>query len=109
MTDEETKKEIEKLRGKIEKLEEDIIYKRGTLAASSGVISGGIGGVLGEYNFSDPMIYAGVTTPWQEKCKKCGRIYEKPNAYRNSVDLLTSSFTTRPESGDKCPHCGNIN
>ena len=105
----ETKKEIKKLQEKMEKLEEDITYKRGTLAATSGVVSGGIGGVLGGYNFSDPMIYAGVMTPWKERCKKCGRIYEKPNAYRDSMDLLSSSFVPASENLNKCPYCGNVN
>jgi DNA repair exonuclease SbcCD ATPase subunit len=103
----ETKKEIEKLQRKIEKLEEDITYKRGALAATSGVVSGGISGVIGGYNFGDSL-YSNVVTPWQEICRKCGKAYEKSINYRDSVDLINSSFTA-PTSGSKCPYCGNVN
>ncbi|MFA5877215.1 MAG: hypothetical protein WC880_02515 [Candidatus Paceibacterota bacterium] len=98
----ETKKEIEKLQGKIEKLEEDITYKRGALSASpSSVMSGSA------FMVSDSL-YSASVAGWQEKCKKCGRTYQKSIGYHDTYAVL-NSVVQEPQNINECPYCGNIN
>lgn len=101
----ETKEEIRKLQQKIERLEEDITYRRGALSASPGVL---VDGVAGNYGFSlSDSLHTAVSSPWQERCKKCGKVYEKPTGLGVYDAFVYPS--SNESKGSKCPYCGNIN
>lgn len=100
----DTEQKIIKLEEKINKFEEEISYKRGALSAFP---EARVAGTKGFYDLGlNDLYFDGVAySPFQERCKNCGR------GYNNSVETINYYHALAGEdiNKSKCPYCGNIN
>ncbi len=99
----QTKSDLEKLKKKVDSLQEEVAFKRGIVSVPTGPFGGSYLSSMqvSTSSINDPHIYSGYlksTDPfsltYSKTCNKCGKSY-------NEVASITSISS--------CPHCGNIN